>query len=225
MSTSASADALFPSNPALGVFTGESEVLPLTVELISFPAWPLCCPPGPSVVGPHFCHLWINNSCSPNHFPIDWYFAACLFMRRERRALFVSWFNLMLLFFFIIQTLQARISVDGNMITDEPRPCTIQVQKHPKAKYHINEQRYKKNYIFEWMFCLKMRLSRALVWLCEQRPLCALQTFMFSVFCYLLIAYVYEYTLKGQSWHPSSYCVVFLASCRTLCTKDFLFWD
>lgn len=93
---------LFPSNPALGVFTGESEVLPLTVELISFPAWPLCGPPGPSVVGPHFCHLWINNSCSPNHFPIDWYFAACLFMHRERRALFVSWFNLMLLFCFFL---------------------------------------------------------------------------------------------------------------------------
>lgn len=56
--------------------------------------------------------------------------------------------NVVVLFFFIIQTLQARISVDGNMITDEPRPCTIQVQKHPRAKYHINEQGYKKNYIF-----------------------------------------------------------------------------
>ncbi len=53
------------ANPALWVSTGSSEALPLTVELASFPARPLCGPPGPSVVaiavGPHFCHLWINQ--------------------------------------------------------------------------------------------------------------------------------------------------------------------
>lgn len=53
----AAADALFPSNPALRVCAGKSEALPLTVELMRFPAWPLCGPPGPSVVaravGPH----------------------------------------------------------------------------------------------------------------------------------------------------------------------------
>lgn len=33
------------------------------------PAWPLCGPPGPSVVAiavdPHFCHLWINQQLVP----------------------------------------------------------------------------------------------------------------------------------------------------------------